>query len=69
MGYVDENLITEEAVTYRGRLHWGGLAGPAVLAGASIVLFAASRMYVDMNSTLFTMTGVVLVILGSVPHV
>ena len=32
MGYVDENLITDEVVTYRGKLHWTGLLGSVAIA-------------------------------------
>lgn len=32
MGYIEDNLISGEAVTYRGHLHWKVVFWPAVLA-------------------------------------
>lgn len=67
MGYVDRNLITDEVVTHRGQLHWIGLVGPALLAGASIGLAVASRVLIEQASTMIDVLAVVLVLIGSVP--
>src|SRR5262249_12220216 len=69
MGYVDRNLITDEVVTHRGKLHWIGLIGPALLAGASIGLVAASRVIIDQSPVIIDVMGVVLILIGSVPLV
>jgi uncharacterized membrane protein YdbT with pleckstrin-like domain len=47
MGYVDENLITDEVVTYRARLHWTMLIVPvlvAVLCVVAAVVLAQSTL-------------------------
>jgi len=67
MGYVDENLITGEVVTFRGRLHWLKLLGPAIIAGAALGLIAALGHYVETNSTAFMVGTVTLLVLGSFP--
>src|SRR5262245_46161662 len=67
MGYVNENLITDESVTYRGRLHWVGLVGPALLSTASIGLFAASRAFVDQASVTFLVVGLAVIVVASLP--
>ena len=46
MGYVDENLITDEVVTYRARLHWTMLVVPCIVA----VLCAAAGVFVARSS-------------------
>ena len=46
MGYVDENLITDEVVTYRARLHWTMLVVPCIVA----VLCAAADVFVARSS-------------------
>ena len=38
MGYVDENLISGEAVTYRAQLHWITLAMAGLMAAVSTIL-------------------------------
>jgi uncharacterized membrane protein YdbT with pleckstrin-like domain len=42
MSYVDDNLLTDEAVIYRGRLHWIVFAAPALLTVVGVILIAAS---------------------------
>jgi uncharacterized membrane protein YdbT with pleckstrin-like domain len=46
MGYVDENLITDEVVTYRARLHWTMLVVPCLVA----VFCAAAGVFVASSS-------------------
>jgi uncharacterized membrane protein YdbT with pleckstrin-like domain len=43
MGYVDHNLITDESVTYRGRLHWILFVKPFFL---SLIIFAAVALLI-----------------------
>lgn len=38
MGYVDQNLVSSETVTYRGRLHWVILFWPVVIAACCAAL-------------------------------
>jgi uncharacterized membrane protein YdbT with pleckstrin-like domain len=67
MGYVDENLITDEVVTFRGRLHWLNLLGPALIAGAALGSIVVLGHYVETNSTTFLVGTIVLLVLGSFP--
>jgi uncharacterized membrane protein YdbT with pleckstrin-like domain len=69
MGYVDENLITDEVVTYRGRLHWTGLLGPlAVTAVFSAFGFVAlSYAFGPEGKSIFTAIGLALIGIGAIP--
>src|SRR5262245_55956344 len=67
MGYVDENLITDEVVMYRGRLHWVGLVGPGLIAGAAFGLIAPVRAFLDTNTTTLVVVSLVLIVIGSLP--
>ena len=69
MGYVDQNLITDEVVTYRGHLHWTGLLGPVALAVAFLVFgFVAIRYGYDSdNRNVFMGIGFGLIVIGAVP--
>jgi len=54
MGYVDHNLITDESVTYRGRLHWILFVKPFFL---SLIIFAAVALLIyalDVNGVIST---------------
>src|SRR5687768_3977910 len=65
MGYVDENLITDEVVKYRARLHWMALfhlhasAFLLVAGGAGLVVFGLLR---EMPGA--TIGGAVLLVVG-----
>ena len=48
MGYIDRNLITDEAVTYRARLHGIVLLKP-ILVSAGLIAVAALLVYVGLN--------------------
>jgi uncharacterized membrane protein YdbT with pleckstrin-like domain len=69
MGYVDQNLITGETVTYRARLHWtafllGFLSGGAlVILG---VLFLVWSMGDYQDSIPRRTIGVILFVLGTI---
>jgi uncharacterized membrane protein YdbT with pleckstrin-like domain len=69
MGYVDENLITDEVVTYRGKLHWTGLLGPVSLAAVFMALGLAALWYAfhSENRNLFVGIGLGLIAIGAVP--
>ena len=69
MGYVDENLITDEVVTYRGRLHWTGLLRPVALAAALMILgLVALRYAFDSESrNLLAGIGLGLIVIGAIP--
>jgi uncharacterized membrane protein YdbT with pleckstrin-like domain len=71
MGYVDENLITDEVVTYRGRLHWTGLLGSVGIAAVFFVfsLIALSYGFGPEGQTVFTAIGIGLLVIGLVPLV
>ena len=71
MGYVDNNLIVGEQVTYRGRLHWVLFLKPALITLAVIVV-AALIVYISDSKNLVSTeaTGIILfvgVILASIP--
>jgi uncharacterized membrane protein YdbT with pleckstrin-like domain len=69
MGYVDENLITDEVVTYRGKLHWTGLAGPFALAVVFLVFgaIALSYSFGPDGKSVFLWLGIGLIAIGDVP--
>jgi len=71
MGYVDENLVTDEVVTYRGKLHWTGLLGAVSLAAVFMALGLVSLWYSFRaeNRNLFVAIGVGLIVVGAVPLV
>src|SRR5262249_24778221 len=69
MAYVNDNLISGERVTYRGRLHWLVLVWPIIVAvgfaglGLFIVLTANET---EANIRLFLQLGAVVMIIGGV---
>ena len=66
MGYVDENLITDEVVTYRARLHWTMLVVPGLVAAFCIlaaVFVARSTMQARVP------VAAVLIVIGALPLV
>jgi uncharacterized membrane protein YdbT with pleckstrin-like domain len=71
MGYVDENLVTDEVVTYRGRLHWTGLLGPVALAVVFVVfgLIAFRFAFGPDGKSVFTGIGIGLIVIGALPLV
>ena len=68
MGYVDENLIAGEVVTYRGRLHWTGLLRPAALAAALMVLGLVGIVYGFRSAgwSIFATIGLIVMATGAV---
>ena len=57
MGYVQNNLITGESVSYRARLHWLLFVKPALIA--SVILAAAGFTFytADLGKVLSTQTA------------
>ena len=45
MGYVNDNLITGEAITYRARLHWLHFVKPTLI-GLTIIALSAFLFYI-----------------------
>ena len=69
MGYVDDNLISGEEVTYRARLHWKAVVGPVAEALVLCVL-ALLAFWRDWSGTqtsrVFTIAGAVLVLVAAI---
>ena len=75
VGYIEDNLISGEVVTYRGRLHWKVLFWPGVLA----VVFDALGIYLLWRAAFVSpeagtggypaWLGAILILLGVVPFV
>jgi uncharacterized membrane protein YdbT with pleckstrin-like domain len=67
MGYVDENLIQGEQVTYRVSLHWKVLAGPFLAAAILLAIsaFAFREAWIaEQASRVFAIAGGVLLFLS-----
>jgi len=65
MGYVDDNLISGEEVTYRARLHWKVMIWPGLLTAALLIVAAlAFRQGLSdpETSNVFYIAGAILVI-------
>jgi uncharacterized membrane protein YdbT with pleckstrin-like domain len=67
VGYVDNNLITDEVVTYRARLHWFLFLKPALIA--AVILAVAGLLFYALDlrnsvspETVLVISAVVLVI-------
>jgi hypothetical protein len=71
MGYVDENLITGEVVTYRARLHWISLTTASVIGvvigGVGLVLLANTMASESANRTVLLLLALVLLAAGGAP--
>jgi uncharacterized membrane protein YdbT with pleckstrin-like domain len=57
MGYVDKNLISDEAVTYRARLHWILFVKPALIALAVIAAVGGLSYAADLLEKISTQTA------------
>jgi len=71
MGYVDDNLITGEAITYRARLHWILFIKP-ILIGLVIIAFAGLLFYVaNLNNLLSSqatlLIGIAVLVIAALP--
>ena len=73
MGYIEDNLISGEAVTYRGHLHWKVVFWPGVLAivlgipGLYILWRAAFGSTADGTGGFTPLAGAALILLGVLP--
>lgn len=71
MGYVDQNLISGEKVTYRGQLHWIVIAGSLfiflfiALPGLGLVIYGYSNK--DSVPTPAAVAGAALFVFGTFP--
>jgi uncharacterized membrane protein YdbT with pleckstrin-like domain len=64
MGYVDENLITGERVTYRAQLHWKVIAWPITMA-ALLVIVALVVFALGLSAAtpaIYNIAGVILLV-------
>jgi uncharacterized membrane protein YdbT with pleckstrin-like domain len=61
MGYVDKNLISDETVTYRARLHWSVLLGPGIIA----TVFVFAGVFIATQSVI--LLGFGFMVLGVMP--
>jgi uncharacterized membrane protein YdbT with pleckstrin-like domain len=69
-GYLEQNLIPGEEVTFRGRVHWIVLAGPAVMAlllgVAGLVMIYYGLSSKETNMGWLAVAGVAFLLLGAV---
>jgi len=71
MGYVDDNLITGETITYRARLHWILFIKPALI-GLTIIALVAFLFYIaDLSNVLsaqaMLLIGIAVLIIAALP--
>jgi len=71
MGYVDDNLITGEAITYRARLHWILFVKPALIA-LTIATLAAFLFYVTdlinvLSAPATVLIGIAVLVISALP--
>ena len=71
MGYVDDNLITGEAITYRARLHWILFVKPTLI-GLTIIALAAFLFYAaDLGNVLSgqatLLIGIAVLVISALP--
>jgi uncharacterized membrane protein YdbT with pleckstrin-like domain len=73
VGYIENNLISGEAVTYRGHLHWKVVFWPFVLAlvlgipGLYILWRAVSGSPEERAGGYMLWLGIILIVIGVVP--
>src|SRR5215471_18656362 len=56
MGYVDDSLLSDEAVTYRARLHWILFVKPALITIVVIAIAWLIYQVADLGKVLSTQT-------------
>ena len=72
MGYIDNNLITGERVTYRAQLHWVVFVQPA-LVSAALIAIATLSFYIGFGGAAPNQSGVLgwigagLLIIAAIP--
>jgi uncharacterized membrane protein YdbT with pleckstrin-like domain len=69
MGYVDDNLITGERVTYRARLHWKVSLAPVFVSVVLVVLAVVAFWQGNSSNSsgVFTFAGIVLLVVAAIP--
>ena len=71
MGYVNDNLITGEAVTYRARLHWLHFVKPTLI-GLTIIALSAFLFYIANLGNVLSgqatfLTGIAVLLIAALP--
>jgi uncharacterized membrane protein YdbT with pleckstrin-like domain len=56
MGYVDDSLLSDEAITYRARLHWILFFKPALITIVVIAIAGLIHQVADLGKVLSTQT-------------
>ena len=72
MGYIENNLISGESVTYRARLHWILFLKPGLVSLVFVVIAAALFYYAYQGSapdytTRMEQAGAVLIVIALIP--
>jgi len=60
VGYIDDNLITGETVTYRARLHWILFVKPILVALTILVIAGLTFYSADLGKTLSTQASLLM---------
>ena len=73
MGYVEQNLITDEQIKYETHLHWVMLLVPGIISGffflLALYLFSRAFTHSGSDSTTLAIFGAVVLVLGDMPLV
>jgi uncharacterized membrane protein YdbT with pleckstrin-like domain len=73
MGYVEQNLITDEQIKYETHLHWVMLLVPGIVSGffflLALYLFSRAFAHSGSDSTTLAIFGAVVLVLGDMPLV
>lgn len=64
MGYVEDNLVSDESVVYRAYLHWVAVLVPVLVGGALIV--AAIALMAGFRTANWVFTGLVVLAMGGI---
>jgi len=71
VGYVENNLITGETITYRARLHWILFVKPSLIAlailGIGALIFYAADLASALSTQAILITWAVLLIIAAIP--
>jgi uncharacterized membrane protein YdbT with pleckstrin-like domain len=71
MGYVDANLISDEAVAYRARLHWILFIKPALIAlaviGVAGSIFYAADLATKLSTQASLLVWIAVLIIAAIP--
>lgn len=67
MGYVENNLLTDERIVYRAHLHWSVYAVPVLVLVSGLALVIASVVNEDAVSLIWP--GLLLLVIGAITFV